>query len=91
MGPWPKQQFQLVSNIVSESQCPSNVIKAAIINIVIFTMDQITVCNVKGVTLIDETQNYHLTLQFPSYQWSSHSLISVRQLLPTEHCTCPTS
>lgn len=42
-------------------------IKAAIINLFILTMDQITMCNMKGVTHNDEpTGNYHLTLLFPS-------------------------
>ncbi len=47
--------------------CQRKKIKAAIINIFILTMDQMTVCNVKGVAHSDElTENYCSTLQFLS-------------------------
>ena len=41
-------------------------LKAALINIFILTVDQMTMCNVKGVACSDEpTENYHSNLQFP--------------------------
>lgn len=45
-------------------------IKAALINIFTLTMDQVTMCNIKGVTCSDEsTENYHqLSLHFSIFQ-----------------------
>lgn len=43
------------------------VFKSALVNIVIWKMDQITICNVKRVAWSDEsTVNYHLILNFPT-------------------------
>lgn len=45
--------------------------KAALINIFILTMDEITMSKVKGDVCCDElTENHHLTLLFPSSQQS---------------------
>lgn len=47
--------------------------QAAIINILIVTMDQMTVCSVKAVTRSDEcTDNYQTTLQFQIYGASAY-------------------
>ncbi len=47
--------------------CLCSIFKAALINIFVLTIDQMTLCNVKGVPGSDEpTENYHPTLQFPS-------------------------
>lgn len=46
--------------------------KAALINMFALTMDQMTTCNVKGVTHTDKTtETYHQTLQFPPALWST--------------------
>lgn len=53
------------SLIVASSH--ENGLKAALINIYVWTMDQTTMCNVTGVTCRDEpTGNNHLTWQFSS-------------------------
>ncbi len=40
-------------------------IKAAIINILIYTMDQIAMCNMTGVARSEPTENYNSILQLP--------------------------
>ncbi len=46
---------------------PRPILKAAIINIFILVVDQMTICNVKVVNDSDEpTENYYPTLKFPS-------------------------
>lgn len=45
--------------------------EAAQINISMLTVGQMTVCKVNRVTHTDKpSENYHLTLQFPSFLWS---------------------